>query len=689
MNLFWISGLLVGVTSLALGIYVLFQGTGQRLRQIWCCFAASVAVWGFGSAWIATASTEKEALLAWRFAYLFGVIWIPIFFYYFFGMFCDTLRERWVRIHYAIGFFFVPFLLFSPSFFSGVRRVFSSFYYATPGTLFFVFLLWWVALVVSVHIQLFRRSRDMRLSRQERSQAKWILIAFVLAYSTGSLCYLPILGINVYPYGNFGILFFPIIMLYAIGAYQFLDIRTVLHKTLLWIVTLITSLLPLGVMAALVQDELSTQYPLMLFIWNIFLFGVVLLYARFIQPRIDQLFQRRKYDLQEALGRFLKEIRVLVQMEAFTNKVDQTLRETLSVSRAVLLLWDAQKGGFQSTRRDGEPDIECLKMNPFIQKMQMLDRVVRLEEVLDDPDGRSCFQGLKAQIILPMRDREGLIGLLCLGEKQTLMPYSFLEIDFLETLRSEISIALSNTLLYEDVRRLKESLAMRVAEMEVLNEELEKFSYSVSHDLRAPLRSIEGFGYFLQQRSEGNLDQEGREYLSLIRKAAKQMSVLIDDLLTLSRINRTEICRVSVNLSDLAGDILSELQRGDPARRVESVIAEGLMVNADPGLMYIALGNLIRNAWKYTRNEPAAVIEIGAQSNPSGKLVFFVRDNGVGFDMQYVHKLFAPFQRLHGASEFEGTGIGLATVSRIMTRHGGRIWGEGVVGQGATFYFTL
>ncbi len=659
------------------------------MRQVWLCFAASVAVWGFGSAWISTASTEEEALLAWRFSYLFGVIWIPIFFHHFFSLFCDTARTGWIRIHYAVGVLFVPFLLFSPLLFRGVRPVFSSFYYATAGPLFPVFLLWWAALASSTHIQLFRRSRDRRLSMQKRREARWILFAFVPAYATGSLCYLPHFGIDVYPYGNFGILLYPIIMLYVIGTYQFLDIRTVLHRTLLWVVTSIASLFPLVVMAALVQGKFGVQHPLAFFIWNILLFTAILLYARLLQPRIDRLFQRRKYNLQEALGQFLKEIRVLTQMDAFANKVDQTLRETLSVSSVDLLLWDAGMGGFQSTRSDGGPETECFKGHPFIQKIRTLDRVVRRTEVLDDPDGLSCFQCLKADILLPIMDREGLIALLSLGEKRTLTSYSFLEIDFLETFRSEISVALSNARLYEDVNRLKESLALRVAETEALNQELEKFSYSVSHDLRAPLRSIEGFGYFLQQRSEGRLDPESLEYLSLIRGAAKKMSLLIDDLLVLSRSTRTEIRRTPWNLSETARDILSELRMGDPARRVASVIAEGLMVQADPGLMRIVLGNLIGNAWKYTQKEPAAVIEVGVRSDPRGGNIFFVRDNGVGFDMKYAHKLFTPFQRLHGVSEFEGTGIGLATVSRIIARHGGRAWGEGAVGQGATFYFTL
>ncbi len=220
------------------------------------------------------------------------------------------------------------------------------------------------------------------------------------------------------------------------------------------------------------------------------------------------------------------------------------------------------------------------------------------------------------------------------------------------------------------------------------NRELETFSYSVAHDLRTPLRAIDGFSQALTEDYGDRLDAEGRRYLVRVRQSAQRMAELIDDLLTLSRVTRSELRRDRVDLSALAHTVLATLQRLDPERRVEVVIASGLVIDADPHLAAIALDNLLGNAWKFTAKRSDARIELG-QAIRDGVAVCYVRDNGAGFDMAYRDKLFGVFQRLHPETEFPGTGIGLATVARIAQRHRGRIWAEGAPGAGATFYFTL
>ena len=228
-------------------------------------------------------------------------------------------------------------------------------------------------------------------------------------------------------------------------------------------------------------------------------------------------------------------------------------------------------------------------------------------------------------------------------------------------------------------------LVEAVTALEASNEELEAFSYSVAHDLRAPLRGIQGFSQALLEDYGHVVDEKGQGYLTRVSSAALRMSELIDDLLTLSRISRAPLSRGEVDVTAIAKDVAAHLERDRPVR---VTIAEGLRANADARLMRIVFENLLGNAWKFTANVPQPSVEVGREL-VDGAAAFFVRDNGAGFDESYASKLFAPFQRLHSEKEFAGTGIGLAIVQRIVRRHGGRVWAHAAVNQGATFYFTL
>jgi PAS domain S-box-containing protein len=244
----------------------------------------------------------------------------------------------------------------------------------------------------------------------------------------------------------------------------------------------------------------------------------------------------------------------------------------------------------------------------------------------------------------------------------------------------------------EEIQRLNAELEQRVidrtVQLEAANRELEAFSYSVSHDLRGPLRSIDGFCQALQEEYQEKIDKTGKTYLERVRKATERMGFLIDDMLKLSRVTRSELRRESIDLSKMVQAIAEANQQNNPDRRVDVLIREGIMFQGDPYLMQIVLDNLIGNAWKFTVNASHPRIEFGSTVK-DGEPAYYIRDNGAGFDMAYVDKLFGAFQRLHSTAEFPGTGIGLATVQRIIYRHGGRVWAEGEVGKGATFYFTL
>jgi light-regulated signal transduction histidine kinase (bacteriophytochrome) len=243
-----------------------------------------------------------------------------------------------------------------------------------------------------------------------------------------------------------------------------------------------------------------------------------------------------------------------------------------------------------------------------------------------------------------------------------------------------------------EIRMLNSELEARVrertAELERALGEIESFSYTVSHDLRAPLRAIDGFSSLVVESSAGRLDEESQRLLGVVRKNAQHMARLIDDLLAFSRAGRSELRRLRVDLTELARSAFAELTTGAPATPVELRLAPVPEAFGDPALLRQVLANLLSNALKFTAKVDRPVIELGAVAS-SGDTAYFVRDNGAGFDMAFANQLFGVFHRLHGADEFEGTGVGLAIVRRIVERHGGRVWAEGRVGEGATFYFTL
>jgi len=271
---------------------------------------------------------------------------------------------------------------------------------------------------------------------------------------------------------------------------------------------------------------------------------------------------------------------------------------------------------------------------------------------------------------LPLRDSEGrIIGLVGIGHNIT------------DSKRAE-----------DEIRKLNMELEQRVqertAELAEANREMEAFSYSVSHDLRTPLRTIDGFSKVILEDYIQQLDPTAQNYFNRIRTASQRMGNLIDDLLKLSHLSRTQFILEDVDLTIQARDILAAFQTVEPQRQVEIILPDKLVVRADAHLMSIALDNLLRNAWKFTGKCEKARIEFGSFIK-DGRHIFFVKDNGAGFDMAHVGKLFSAFQRLHPITEYDGTGIGLAIVQRIITRHGGTVWAEGAINQGAVFYFSL
>lgn len=300
--------------------------------------------------------------------------------------------------------------------------------------------------------------------------------------------------------------------------------------------------------------------------------------------------------------------------------------------------------------------------------------------------------GLKSAIIMPLNSRDKIYGVITLVLAESGRLFDEKDMEFAKELARRATMAIENAKLYkasQDINAaLEERVAKRTMELEATNKELEAFSYSVSHDLRAPLRSIDGFSNMILKNYGQLFDEQAKNYFMRVKNASQQMGLLIDDLLKLARLSRIEMYLEITNLSALAESIITEHKALNPDRKVNFLIQPEIVAKVDRNLMQIALQNLLANAWKYTKNQPETKIEFGTFQKDK-KTVYFIQDNGVGFDMKYADKLFGAFQRLHSITEFEGTGIGLATVQRIIRRHHGTIWANGEVNKGATFFFTL
>ena len=386
----------------------------------------------------------------------------------------------------------------------------------------------------------------------------------------------------------------------------------------------------------------------------------------------------------------------------------ETVARTLGVARAsvwhyrekhdaieCLDLYNSEKGehesGIELSARDYPAYFRALEENRVIvaRDAHMAPETTEFSESYLQP------LGIGAMLDAPLRRGTKVVGVMCIEHVGGPRDWNIDEQNFAASVADMISLVLElweHKRTADSLRRhqdhLEELVAERTAQLQATNEELEAFSYSVSHDLRSPLRAIDGFSKALLEDYQDRLDDTARDYLQRVCRGAERMGHLIDDLLQLSRVSRTALEKRSVDLRQLAGEITGKLCEREPERQVQIVLGESLTARGDERLLSIVLENLFENAWKFTRYVAAPHIEFGMVKE-GDETVFFVRDNGAGFDMTYADKLFGAFQRLHSAQDFEGTGIGLATVQRIVHRHGGRVWAEAVPGEGATFYFTL
>lgn len=453
-----------------------------------------------------------------------------------------------------------------------------------------------------------------------------------------------------------------------------------------------------------IETELVTQIGIQL--------GEALRLAKMSQEKQAQAEQRR------LITSTADKIRRSLDLEIILNTTTEEVRQLLEADRVAVYRFNPDWSGefiAESVTNEWLPlvesDIRKVWADTYLQENQggrYRNQETFAVENIYTAGLYPCHVELLEQFqaksfaIAPIFSGDQLWGLLAAYQNSTFRTWEPTEVRLLVEIGLQMGIALYQAGLFAElqqevierqqaeatIKQLNRDLEQRNAELVVINKELEAFSYSVSHDLRAPLRSIDGFSQALLEDFYDRLDATGQDYLQRIRKSTQRMGHLIDDLLNLSRLMRSEMRWEPIHLSTIAREIATELQQLDPNRQAEFIIQDNLVVQGDSRLLRVMLHNLFENAWKFTSNCLRTVIEFGSLTQEGSK-VYFIRDNGAGFDMAYADKLFGAFQRLHRVNEFPGTGIGLATVQRIIHRHGGRVWAEGTVGQGATFYFVL
>ena len=714
MNLFTLSGLLTALTSIALGYFVYLKDPARKLNKLWMVFTVSVTLWGFGAMWIGLAKTPEEALWAWRMTFAFGVVWIPPFFHQFVCSFCE-IRKRssfiWV---YIIGASFFP-LIFTPLFFSDVRFAFSSFYYSVPGLIFPAFVVWWVGSIVYSHYELIKAYG--RAPVNKKNQIKYFFLATAIGYTGGTTCYLPIFNINLYPVLNFTVPLYPMIMAYAIVKHQLMDIRTVIHKTAMWMVTSAALVIPTGA-ALYVMRPWTNQLAWWQFLLVVGgLLAVSIPYMRFVQPKIDHLFQRRVYDLRAVLEGFMHDVAIVKSIPDFGQKFVSTIRKVLYAEPTTLLLWSNKEHKYVVAGHAGELSIDGA--DPWLRWLKGQGRVVELSEVIAGTDlaladaARAYAAQTQAVLCLPLHHDGQLVGVANIGPRQNLKRFSQVERDFLETLRVEASIGLTNSLLYDEVKQLSEELEgkveARTRELTVAMHQLKAtesqliqseklaahglLAAGVLHEINNPLSFSRGSLSVLKralarvkEASRGAMDPllaEVERAAEIIQNGHERIAAIVKDLKTFAKMDVQGIKPTDLHHNLDATVSLLRHELGDRITVEKSYGALG-QIEVDPAQINQVFLNVLHNALQAITGYGVITIKTWREGD---RVFIAVRDTGQGIEAQHLPRIFEPFFTTKPVGH--GTGLGLSVSHRIISEHGGQILVTSEAGRGTEFVIEL
>lgn len=719
MNLFALSGLLVGITSLFLGLFVYFKDRKSALNLIWALFAFSVALWGFGSYKIATTKDITDAFTWWRVTHV-GIIFIPVLFYHFVHRFLDLKRKFTLTIIYFSGFVFLV-LNSTDLFIKNMRFVFESFYYdSPPGPVYPFFVLFFFSSIAYSHYELLKAFNNSTGLRKD--QIKYFFFATAIGFSGGTTCFLPVFGIDLYPVLNFTVFLYPMIMTYAIIRHRLMDIRTAIHKTAMWLALSSMITLPVAVFFFVGHSWLKDLTPSQLSLLAVGLVLLLIPYSRFIQPRVDHLFQRRQYNMQKILQGMVRELAALKDINGLIGKIASTIQEALYVSKITLFLWDDKEQQFKAETQTAEEPITA--DHPFLSWMKEQDRVIEWDEIEMDPKFESIrtfaisyFRKFDAKIALPLIHDGALIGLVNLGDKDNLKPFSEMDIEFLSALRAEASIALSNSLLYDDVSKMSEELRQWANELErkvkertrelaeskhqleesyqklqELDQIKSKFFANISHELRTPITLILAPTEMMLSRNLGKLTKDQEKYLTIMQTNSLRLLKLINNLLDLAKVDAGKM-ELYYNRADFAKYVNEVVFSISPMAEKKSLNLRFSSEETIPEFFFDAdkiekvILNLVFNALKFTEKGEITV----SCSRQENDVLVKVADSGIGIPKEHMPKLFSRFSQADGSAsrKYEGTGIGLALSRELVELHHGKIWAESEEGRGTTFLFTI
>lgn len=549
-------------------------------------------------------------------------------------------------------------------------------------------------------VALLRKLRTVT-DQVQRTRVTYILIGVCIMAAFSLTNYFEFL--RRLPVDHFGNLTAACLWTYATVQHQLVDVRFVARRGLSWVAVIIVAIVAyiflyfVVTMATSIQERgvvtaLATSAALII--------GIVIYQLRYVFTHlVDRLFYRERYDYRQKLIDFtFNKIRGVSSLRELGGKLLPLISGSLGCQGAYLMLpetiGDDFSIEFTEPEHKAKPALRIGQDSPIADWFRRENKYLARDKLDIMPEFRGMLtyegEGIKAlniEALFPIINRDNLIGILLLEKRQSTR-YTLEDIRLVENITSQVAVAMDKEILQEQLRKREQELTLSTAELQSANKELEAFVHSVSHDLRAPLRGIDGWSLALLEDYQDKLGKQGCQYLNRVRSETQRMDNLIDALLQLSRVSRAQIQLKQVDLTAIVQNIATRLQDTQPDRRAEFIIQPNLTARCDANLLDIALYNLLENAWKFTGRCSIAQIQFG-KTNANGYPAFFVRDNGVGFDMAYEDKLFRAFQRLHKPSEFPGTGVGLATVQRIIRRHGGHLWANAVVNQGATFYFTI